>query len=172
MSAIVNHPHRVTTALTDTRSELSSVTEVPLWTMDAGQLTDALDQLLAVEAQLAELKGRLLGQAKSLDLPGQSGAPNTATWYAARTRTTKLAAYKAARVATGLEAHQLPVRHWPPGPSWSSRPRSSSGHWMTSPPISIATSSTRPRPRSSTSPPICIIRSDGQTEERPTATPS
>ena len=107
MSAIANHPHRVTTALAHTRSELSSVTEVPLWTMDAGQVTDALDQLLTVEAQLAELKGRLLVQAQTLDLPGQSGAPNSATWYAARTRTTKISAHRATRVATGLEAHAL-----------------------------------------------------------------
>ena len=50
MTAIANHPHRVTSAIADARARLASVTEVPAWSMDATETTASLDQLAALAA--------------------------------------------------------------------------------------------------------------------------
>ena len=102
---MANHPHRVASALAGVRAELAEVARVPLWSMDAAEATDAIGQVLAAEAQLAELKARLLTQAQTLDLAGRAGATSTATWVAHHTRTTRPAAHRDVRLATGLQAH-------------------------------------------------------------------
>jgi hypothetical protein len=107
MSAIANHPHRVITAVAGARDQLTSVTDVPLWSMDPAETTTALDQLAALGAQVSELQARLLSHADQIDLPSVSGATSTANWHAHRTRTTRPAAHRATRLATGLETHDL-----------------------------------------------------------------
>ena len=58
------------------------------------------------EAQLAELKARLLAHADRLQIAGSTAASSTANWHAVATRTTRSAAHRMMRTAHGLEAHE------------------------------------------------------------------
>ena len=107
MSAIAHQPHPVTRALAGVRAQLTQVADAAVWAMDATQTTTALDDVLGAEAQLAELKARLLTHADRIDLPGSTGATSTANWHAHRTHTTRPAAHRALRIAHSLEAHHL-----------------------------------------------------------------
>ncbi len=82
MTAIANHPHRVTSAIADARARLASVTEVPVWSMDAAETTASLDQLAAPAAQVAELQARVLAHGDRTDIAAESGATSTANWHA------------------------------------------------------------------------------------------
>ena len=90
MTAIAQHPHRVTRAVAGARDQLSSVAEVPLWSMDAVETAATLGEVQAAKAQLAALEAKLLTHAETLDLPGQTGATSTANWLAHQARTTRL----------------------------------------------------------------------------------
>ena len=105
MTAIAQHPHRVTTAVAAVRAELSDVAGASLWSMDATATGVTLAEVQKVKAQTAELEARLLAHAETVDLPGQSGATSTANWLAHHTRTTRREAHRLARVATGLDSH-------------------------------------------------------------------
>ncbi len=105
MTAIANHPHRVTSAIADARARLASVTEVPVWSMDATETTAAIADVQAAKAQLAELEARLLSHADRIDIAAETGATKTATWHAHQTRTRRPVAFAATRLATGLETH-------------------------------------------------------------------
>ena len=65
----------------------------------------AIGEVQAAEAQLAELKARLLTHPTRIDLPGETAASSTANWHAVTTRTTRAAAHRAMRLADGLEHH-------------------------------------------------------------------
>ena len=106
MTAIAQHPHRVTTAVATVRAELAQVADASLWSMDATQTGTTLAEVQKVKAQTAELEARLLAHAETIDLPGQSGATSTANWLAHHTRTTRREAHRLTRVAAGLESHE------------------------------------------------------------------
>ena len=105
MTAIAHHPHRVTSAIADARARLTSVTDVPVWSMDADQTTAAISEVQAVEAQLAEVKARLLSHATRIDIPAATATSSTANWHAVTTRSTRAAAHRSMRLAAGLEQH-------------------------------------------------------------------
>ena len=107
MTAIANHPHRVTSAIADARARLAAVTEVPVWSMDAAETTASLDQLAALAAQVAELQARVLAHGDRTDIAAESGATSTANWHAHRTRTTRPQAHRTMRLAAGLEQRDL-----------------------------------------------------------------
>ncbi len=107
MTAIAHRPHRVTRAMAGVRDQLSSVAGVPLWSMDPAETTAAIGDLLRAEAQLAELKARLVTHAGTIDVAGQTGATSTANWFAHHTKATRAAAHRTTRLAAGLEAHDL-----------------------------------------------------------------
>src|SRR4051794_36588361 len=107
MTAIAQHPHRVTRALAAARRELRSVAEVPVWSMDADETTTAIADVTRAEAQLAELKARLLVHAEQTNLAAQTGANSTATWHAVATTTSRREAHRAVRRAAGLDTHDL-----------------------------------------------------------------
>jgi hypothetical protein len=102
MTAIANHPHRVTSAIADARARLASVDEVPVWSMDATETTATLDQLAALAAQVAELQARVLSHADRTEVHTESGATSTANWHAVATTTTRAAAHRTMRLADGL----------------------------------------------------------------------
>jgi hypothetical protein len=104
MTATAATTHRVTRAVAGARDSLSAVAEVPLWSMDATETVAAIEGVLALEAQLAELKARLLTHADAVDVPGQTGATSTANWLAHHTKTTRPAAHRTVRLAAGLES--------------------------------------------------------------------
>ena len=105
MTAIAQHPHRVTRAVAGVRDQLAGVAGVPLWSMDAAETVAAIEDVHRAEAQLAELKTRLLTHAETLDVAGASGATSTANWLAHHTKTTRAAAHRTVRLAAGLESH-------------------------------------------------------------------
>jgi hypothetical protein len=105
MTAIANHPHRVTSAIAAVRSELASVAEVPVWSMDAAETTDALAEVRAAKAQLAELEARLLCHADRTEVGNQGNATSTAKWLAVTAQTTRPESHRLLRIAKSLEAN-------------------------------------------------------------------
>src|SRR3954451_1859504 len=97
MTAIAQHPHRVTRALADARRELAAVAQVPVWSMDPAETTAAIAEVTRAEAQLAELKARLLTHAEQTNLAAESGANSTATWHAVATNISRREAHRAVR---------------------------------------------------------------------------
>src|SRR4051794_17918579 len=76
MTAIADQ-HRVTRLVTGVRDQLGQVSGVPLYSMDADETTATIADVLRAEAQLAELKTRLVNHAETLDLPGHAGGAST-----------------------------------------------------------------------------------------------
>ena len=74
MTAIANHPHRVSSAVADARCELSSVADASVWSMDPPETTATLRELDALAAQVAELQARLLVHADRLQIATDSAA--------------------------------------------------------------------------------------------------
>ena len=107
MTAIANHPHRVTSAIAETRRQLASVAGLPVWSMDATETTATIADVQSAKAQLADLEARLLSHADRIEVAAVTGATSTANWHAHATRTTRPAAHRAMRLATGLETHGL-----------------------------------------------------------------
>jgi hypothetical protein len=58
MTAIANHPHRVTSAVAEARAELASVADVALWSMDPDETSATIDQLASLAAQVADPTAR------------------------------------------------------------------------------------------------------------------
>ena len=81
--------------------------EAPVWSMDAVETTAAIAELKPAKAQLAELEAGLLAHADRSEVAALSGATSTANWHAHATRTTRVAAHRAMRLAQGLEDHDL-----------------------------------------------------------------
>ena len=106
MTALAHHRHPVTRVVTGVREQLHSVAGTPLWSMGPDETTTTIAEVQAAKAQLAELESRLLTHARDIDVPGASAASSVATWHAATTRTTRAAAHRAIRLATGLEQHE------------------------------------------------------------------
>ncbi len=99
MTAIANPPlDRVNDAVLHARADLASLTDTPLWTLGSQAATAAIDQLLALEAQVVQLKTAALAHADQLNVADQAGATSTANWLAHHTKLTR------------REAHD-----WPPG---------------------------------------------------------
>ena len=107
MTAIAHQPHPVTRALAGVRDELGGATEMPVWSMDAAETTATLAEIQSAKAQLVELEARLLSHADRTEVAAHTGATSTANWHAHATRTTRVAAHRAMRLATGLEDHDL-----------------------------------------------------------------
>ena len=106
MTAIAHRPHPVTRAVAGVRDRLTEVAGVPLWSMGAGETGAVLDDLLRAEAQLSELKARLVSHAEAVDLPGRTAAKSTAHWLAHRATLTGAEARRTTRMAAGLEQHE------------------------------------------------------------------
>ena len=107
MTALAHPTHPVTRAVGGARAQLAEVTGTPLWSMGAEETEATIGEVNALAAQVAELQARLLTHASEVDLPGASAASSVANWHAATTRTIKSTAHRAARLAAGLDAHDL-----------------------------------------------------------------
>jgi hypothetical protein len=107
MTAIANHPYRVTIAIADARTSIGSVADIPLWSMDPVETTAALQELKALAAQVAELQTRVLVHADRSDVAGHGAATSTANWHAVTTQTTRPQAHRLMRIARSLDTHEL-----------------------------------------------------------------
>jgi hypothetical protein len=106
MTATAHHQHRVTLAVADARQDLTEVADASVWSMDAAETMATLDDVLRAEAQLAEIKARLLQHAEQIRLPAETGSTSTANWHAHRTRTTRPVAHRAMRLAEALDQRE------------------------------------------------------------------
>jgi hypothetical protein len=76
MTATAHHPHRVAAAVAGVRAELTGVADAPVWSMGAVETAATIDELDRAEAQLAELKARLLNHG---DFVAVAGSPRSST---------------------------------------------------------------------------------------------
>jgi ribosomal 50S subunit-associated protein YjgA (DUF615 family) len=106
MSATAHHPHRVARAVAHLGTELTELADASLWSMNPEETAATITDLLKVEAQLAELKSRLLTHAAAVDVPSLSAASSVANWLAHATRLTHTQAHRTTRLATALETHE------------------------------------------------------------------
>jgi hypothetical protein len=106
MTAIANHPHRVSSVIAEVRADLSSVVDVPVWSMDPAETGHAIAEVGAVKAQLAELEARLLAHADRIAIAANTAASSTATWHAHATTTTRQQSPRLMRTAHGLDTHE------------------------------------------------------------------
>ena len=107
MTATAPHTHRVSRAVAGVREDLAEVMDSSLWSMDAAETAATIEDLGRAEAQLAELKTRLLLHAEAVDVPGQSGATSTPNWHAHHTKLTRRETHRQIRLAHGLEQHDV-----------------------------------------------------------------
>jgi Domain of unknown function (DUF222) len=108
MSEIATPPaHQVSAAVAAARAALGSVAGERPWSMTSAQTTETLDDIAALEAQTAELRSRVLTHAQTIDLPGEIGVRSVAGLLAMRHHATLPAAYRQARLASGLDAHPV-----------------------------------------------------------------
>jgi hypothetical protein len=106
MTAIANHPHRVTSAVAAVRAELTSVAGVPVWSMDRAETAATLAELKSLAGQVAELQARVLVHADRSELACHGAATSTAHWYAVTTQATRARAHRLIRLAHGLDTHE------------------------------------------------------------------
>ena len=82
---------------------LAEVGEASLLGLDQAAVADSLVALSALEAQVAELKHRVVAHAVDVRVEAPSGATTTATWLARATRTTPRSARRAVHLSEALE---------------------------------------------------------------------
>ncbi|WP_300406080.1 HNH endonuclease signature motif containing protein [Nocardioides sp.] len=98
--------HPVLVCLDALEAELDAIKDAPAWSLSAEETEAAIARLSADLARLSEVETRLLGQAESLDLPGQLGASSLSAWLARTTRMTKGEAGRHTKLAKSLSAHE------------------------------------------------------------------
>ncbi len=98
--------HPILAFLDDLEAGLDEVTEAPTWSLDKAQTTQVVSRVVAALARLGELESRALGQAETLDLPGDLGARSLVAWLSRVTRQTRPEAARQVRVAHTVAAHE------------------------------------------------------------------
>jgi len=82
---------------------LAELGEASLLGLDQAAVADSLQALAVLEAQVAELRHRVVAHAVEVRVEEPSGATTTATWLARATRTTVRSARRAVHLAESLE---------------------------------------------------------------------
>ncbi len=95
--------HPVAAVVAQVRGELGSVSGTPVWSMSPAEAGDALVAVTRLEAQLAQLKMRLLAHGERVEVGSDVGATSAANWLAHQTRTTRPAVHRSARLAKRLD---------------------------------------------------------------------
>jgi hypothetical protein len=95
--------HPVVGAVVGLRSELSSLSRTPVWSLSTSDTETALVEAQALITQAEQLQLRLLAHADRVDVGGSVGATSPANWLAHQTRITGAAAHRAKRLATSLD---------------------------------------------------------------------
>ena len=75
--------------------------EVPLWSMDAAETTATIDEVLAAEAQLAELRPGCCPTPRPSTSPARPAPPRPRTGWPTTPRITRRAAHRTIRLADG-----------------------------------------------------------------------
>jgi hypothetical protein len=96
--------HPIEQVLCTVIDELAAVADAPAWSMDATTTTRVVELAARAAAAVAEVEARSVGQAQSLDLPGQTGCKSTTRWLQNTTRVTYATAKAKVDLATALVA--------------------------------------------------------------------
>src|SRR3954454_900989 len=99
MTAMATPRHRVSAAVARMREAADAVTDASVWSMDPNETKATLVEVTRLEAQVAELKARVLAHAVDLKVGEDEGATSTATWWAHTTRQVRPAATRRRRPA-------------------------------------------------------------------------
>jgi hypothetical protein len=94
--------HPIEQVLCTVIDELAAVADAPAWSMDADTTTRVVQLAARAAAAVAEVEARSVGQAQSLDLPGQTGCKSTTRWLQNTTRVTHATAKAKTQLANAL----------------------------------------------------------------------
>jgi hypothetical protein len=89
---------------------LTAGADAPAWSMTADEQRAALVELAGVEAQLCELRLRVLAAADANDVGKVNGSSSTAAWVAHATHQERSEAHRDARLATALDTEFTATR--------------------------------------------------------------
>jgi hypothetical protein len=103
MTAELDPTHPVAAAVASVRAELGSVAGTPVWSMNPAETGKALVAVTRLEAQLAQVKMRLLAHAERVEVGASVGATSAANWLAHQTKTTRSTVHRLARLAKRLD---------------------------------------------------------------------
>lgn len=95
--------HPITGFACRLREVLQSHRDTPTWSMTVDDQRTALVELARAEAQLAELRLRVLAQAERSDIAADSAASSTSAWVAEATRQTRGDSYRDLRLSQELD---------------------------------------------------------------------
>lgn len=95
--------HLVDRGVAAAGAALAELREASLLGLDQVAVADSLRALAALEAQIVELRHRVVSHAVEVKVEEPTGATTTATWLAQATRTTRRAARRTVHLAAALE---------------------------------------------------------------------
>jgi Domain of unknown function (DUF222) len=95
--------HPVADTVTTISTALDAVVDCPLYGLGPERCGDLLASVVALESRLASLRLRLLCAAEAAGTAEQAGAPNTASWLRANTRTDRVVAGREVKLARSLD---------------------------------------------------------------------
>jgi Domain of unknown function (DUF222) len=95
--------HPVADTVTAISTALDAVVDCPLYGLGPEQCGDLLASVVALESRLAALRLRLVTAAELAGTAEHVGAPNTAAWLRANTRTDRATAGRAVKLAKSLD---------------------------------------------------------------------
>ena len=102
--------HPVATAVAAAEADLDQVTGVGFWSMSRTEIADTLTALHRLQARVAALELGILHGADVHELGTETGAADTASWWANQTRQTKRDTKRRLALATALGHDHEPVR--------------------------------------------------------------
>ena len=102
--------HRVAVFVASTRTDLTDLAEVPVWSMTPPEAASTLLELTRLKAQVAELELRVLQHAQVSEVGLADGATSAANWWAHHTRLTRAEAHRLTKLAARLDEAHAPVR--------------------------------------------------------------
>ena len=116
--------HPVAAAVAAAEADLDQVAGVGFWSMSRTEIAETLAALHRLQARVAALELGILHRAEVHELGTESGAADTASWWADPTRQTRRDAKRRLALATAWTATtNRSGTRWPPDRSPRSRPR-------------------------------------------------
>jgi hypothetical protein len=107
MTAIATPRHRVSVAVAHAHTELDTVVDASMWSMDPAETASTLVAVTRLKARLAELEARIAAHADEVGVGDDVGATSTANWLAHATKQTRAGAHWTVRFGHHLDAHPL-----------------------------------------------------------------
>ena len=112
MATVFDDPtrHPVAAAVAAAEADLDQVAGVGFWSMSRTEIADTLAALHRLQARVAALELGVVHRAEVHELGTESGAADTASWWANQTRQTRRDAKRRLALAHALDHDHEPVR--------------------------------------------------------------